>query len=53
MKQVLEPGVPYDSAIYQEWCNLVEDKGIEIVSDFPYQTGCVSFFYGKIPQRAP
>jgi len=29
VKQVLEPGVPYDSAIYQEWCNLVEDKGIE------------------------
>jgi len=29
VKQVLEPGVPYDSAIYQEWCNIVEDKGIE------------------------
>jgi len=29
VKQVLEPGVPYDSAIYQEWLRLVEDKGIE------------------------
>ena len=29
MKQVLEPGVPYDSAIYQEWLRLIEDKGIE------------------------
>ncbi len=29
VKQVLEPGVPYDSAIYQEWLSLIEDKGIE------------------------
>jgi competence protein ComEC len=29
VKQVLESGVPYDSAIYQEWLRLVEDKGIE------------------------
>jgi len=29
VKQVLEPGVSYNSSIYQEWCNLVEDKGIE------------------------
>ena len=27
--QVLESGVSYNSTIYQEWCNLVEDKGIE------------------------
>jgi competence protein ComEC len=29
VNQVLEPGVSYNSSIYQEWCNLVEDKGIE------------------------
>jgi competence protein ComEC len=29
VKQVLEPGVAYNSSIYQEWCNLVEGKGIE------------------------
>jgi competence protein ComEC len=29
VKQVLEPGLPYDSAIYQEWLRLVKDKGIE------------------------
>jgi competence protein ComEC len=29
VRQVLEPGVSYNSSIYQEWCNLVEDKGIE------------------------
>jgi competence protein ComEC len=29
VKQVLEPGVSYNSSIYQEWCNVVEDKGIE------------------------
>jgi competence protein ComEC len=29
VKQVLEPGVSYNSSIYKEWCNLVEDKGIE------------------------
>jgi competence protein ComEC len=29
VKQVLEPGVSYHSSIYQEWCNFVEDKGIE------------------------
>jgi competence protein ComEC len=27
--QVLEAEVSYNSSIYQEWCNLVEDKGIE------------------------
>ncbi len=29
VKQVLEPGVCYNSSIYQEWLNVVEDKGIE------------------------
>jgi competence protein ComEC len=29
VEQVLDPGVSYNSSIYQEWCNLVEDKGIE------------------------
>jgi len=29
VKQVLEPGVPYDSLIYQEWLKLVEGKQIE------------------------
>ena len=29
VKQVLEPGVSYNSSVYQEWCNLVEDRGIE------------------------
>ena len=29
VRQVLESGVSYNSSIYQEWCNLVEDKGIE------------------------
>jgi len=29
VKQVLEPGVPYDSLIYQEWLKLVEEKQIE------------------------
>jgi len=29
VKQVLEPGVSYNSSIYREWCNFVEDKGIE------------------------
>jgi competence protein ComEC len=29
VKQVLEPGVFYNSSIYREWCNLIEDKGIE------------------------
>jgi competence protein ComEC len=29
VNQVLEPEVSYNSSIYQEWCNLVEDKGIE------------------------
>jgi competence protein ComEC len=29
VKQVLEPGVPYDSAIYQEWLRLIEDEGIK------------------------
>jgi competence protein ComEC len=29
VKQVLDPGVSYDSAIYQEWVRLIEDRGIE------------------------
>ena len=29
MKQVIEPGVSYNSSIYREWLRLVEDKGIE------------------------
>jgi competence protein ComEC len=29
VKQVLEPGVSYNSSIYQEWLNVVEDKEIE------------------------
>ena len=29
VKQVLEPGVSYNSSIYQEWLRLIEDKGIE------------------------
>ena len=29
VKQVLEPGVPYDSRIYHEWLNLIEDKQIK------------------------
>ncbi|MEE8620037.1 MAG: ComEC/Rec2 family competence protein [Dehalococcoidia bacterium] len=29
VKQVLEPGVSYNSSVYQEWINVVEDKGIE------------------------
>jgi competence protein ComEC len=29
VKQVLEPEVSYDSSIYQEWCNLVEEKQIK------------------------
>jgi competence protein ComEC len=29
VEQVLEPGVTYDSAIYQEWLSVIEDKGIE------------------------
>ncbi len=29
VKQVLEPGVSYNSSIYQEWLNVIEDKGIE------------------------
>jgi len=29
VKQVLEPGVSYNSSIYREWLNCVEDKGIE------------------------
>jgi len=29
VKRVLDPGVPYDSAIYQEWLRLIEDKEIE------------------------
>lgn len=28
VKQVLEPGVHYDSSIYQEWLNIIEDKQI-------------------------
>jgi competence protein ComEC len=29
VEQVLDPGVPYDSVIYQEWVRLIEIKGIE------------------------
>jgi competence protein ComEC len=29
VKRVLDPEVSYNSSIYQEWCNLVEDKEIE------------------------
>jgi competence protein ComEC len=29
VKQVLDPGVSYNSSIYQEWCNLVEEKQIK------------------------
>jgi competence protein ComEC len=29
VKQVLEPGVSYNSSIYQEWCNLIEEKQIK------------------------
>jgi len=29
VKQALEPGVSYNSSIYEEWLRLVEDKGIE------------------------
>jgi competence protein ComEC len=29
VKQVLEPGVSYNSSIYQEWCNLVEENQIK------------------------
>ena len=29
VKQVLEPAVSYNSSIYQEWCNLVEEKQIK------------------------
>ncbi len=29
VKQVLEPGVPYDSSIYQEWLKLVEEGQIK------------------------
>jgi competence protein ComEC len=29
VKQVLEPGVPYNSSIYQEWLELIEEKQIK------------------------
>ncbi len=29
VEQVLDPGISYDSAIYQEWLRLIEIKGIE------------------------
>jgi competence protein ComEC len=29
VKQVLEPGVSYNSSIYREWLNVVQDKSIE------------------------
>jgi competence protein ComEC len=29
VEQVLDPGVPYDSAVYQEFRRVIEDKGIE------------------------
>jgi competence protein ComEC len=28
VRQILEPGVSYNSSIYQEWLRLIEDKGI-------------------------
>ena len=28
VKQVLDPGVPYDSSVYREWLRLVADQGI-------------------------
>ena len=30
VKQVLEPGVSYNSSIYQEWLRLVEEKGMNM-----------------------
>jgi competence protein ComEC len=29
VKRVLEPGVSYNSSIYQEWLRVIDDKGIE------------------------
>jgi competence protein ComEC len=29
VKQVLDPGIPYETFVYQEWLRLIEDKGIE------------------------
>ena len=29
VRQVLEPGIPYETPIYQEWLRLIEIKGIE------------------------
>jgi len=29
VKQVLEPGIPYDASIYREWLRVIEDKGIK------------------------
>jgi len=29
VKQVLDPGIPYETSIYQEWLRLIEHKGIE------------------------
>jgi competence protein ComEC len=29
VKQVLEPGIPYETPIYQEWLRLIETRGIE------------------------
>jgi competence protein ComEC len=29
VKQVLDPGVPYDSSVYREWLRLIEEEGIE------------------------
>ena len=29
VKQVLEPGIPYDSLIHKEWLNLIKDKQIK------------------------
>jgi competence protein ComEC len=28
VKQVLDPGIPYETFIYQEWLRLIQDKGI-------------------------
>ncbi len=29
VKQVFEPGIPYNSSIYREWLRVIEDKGIK------------------------
>jgi competence protein ComEC len=29
VKLILDPGIPYETSIYQEWLRLIDDKGIE------------------------